>query len=132
VTEKYLEDGGTSLSVKNCCCRVRECLEKAQSDRLDEKLERVPQTGSFTGENCMLLKSWSPSGSSVLQAERRCTVTILKSGSDMGQGNDTLQPSLCRSFPIGVCVVTLRSGYLYTPDEKSATGSRLTFNMGRA
>jgi carbon-monoxide dehydrogenase large subunit len=61
------------------------------------------------------------------------TVTVLKSGTDMGQGNDTVtRIFLAEALQIDIDKINVAQvDTLYTPYEKSATGSRLTFHMGR-
>ncbi|MHB1394085.1 MAG: xanthine dehydrogenase family protein molybdopterin-binding subunit [Clostridia bacterium] len=133
------QDGGTSpLGEKLISVGVKECIEEAA--RLigwDEELERVTADGKLHGRGlaCTCKVPGTPSGSSVMcKLNEDGTVTILKSGTDMGQGNDTITLQFfAEAFGISMDKVNVAQvDTLYTPYEKSATGSRLTFHMGRA
>lgn len=133
------ENGGTSpLGEKLFSVGVKECLEKASEIiGWNEKLERVTPDGKLHGRGlaCSCKVPGTPSGSSVVcKLNEDGTITILKSGTDMGQGNDTVTAQFfAEAFQIDISKVDVAQvDTLYTPYEKSATGSRLTFHMGRA
>ena len=102
----------------------------------DKPIEKVTKDGKLRGRGlCVTGKiTGTPSGSSVVvMLNEDGTVTILKSGTDMGQGNDVVaRILLAEALQLDINKIEVTPvDTLYTPYEKSATGSRLTFHMGR-
>lgn len=133
------QDGGTApLGEKLLGVGVKECIEEAA--RLIEwgkDFERITPDGKLRGRGlaCACKVPGTPSGSSVLcKLNEDGTVTILKGGTEMGQGNDVISKQIfAEAFGINIEKVNIAQvDTLYTPYEKSATGSRLTFHVGRS
>lgn len=116
---------------------VEECLDGAASKLdWDKPIERVTPDGKLRGRGlCITGKiTGTPSGSSVIvKLNEDGTATLLKSGTDMGQGNDVVSRIfLAEALQLDINKIDAAPvDTLYTPYEKSATGSRLTFHMGR-
>jgi len=133
------EDGGVSpLGEKILSCGVKECVEQAAKlIGWDQEIERVTPDGKLRGRGiaCMCKMPGTPSGSSVMcKLNEDGTVTILKGGTDMGQGQDMIARQIfAEAFGIDIEKVSnAQVDTLYAPYEKSATGSRLTFHVGRS
>lgn len=114
-----------------------QCLEAAmKSLNYGQEFERVTPDGRLRGQGfaCSCKITGTPSGSgAIAKMNEDGTVTILKSGTDMGQGNDIITLQFFAE-ELGIDIEKLNVApvdTLYTPYEKSATGSRLTFHMGR-
>lgn len=84
---------------------------------------------------CLTCKiTGTPSGSAAIaKLNEDGSVDLLKSGTDMGQGNNSVACIFfAEAMQIDIKKVNVAQvDTLYTPYEKSATGSRLTFHMGR-
>jgi CO/xanthine dehydrogenase Mo-binding subunit len=133
------QDGGTApLGERLIGVGAKECIEEAaRLIEWDKEFERVTPDGKLRGRGiaCTCKFPGTPSGSSVTcKLNEDGTVTVLKSGTEMGQGNDTITLQFfAEAFGIDINKVNVAQvDTLYTPYEKSATGSRLTFHMGRA
>ncbi len=133
------EDGGTSpMGEKLLSVGVKKCVEEAaRLIEWDKEIEKVTADGKLRGRGiaCTCKVPGTPSGSSVVcKLNEDGTVTILKGGTDMGQGNDIISLQIfAEAFGIDIDKVNVAQvDTLYAPYEKSATGSRLTFHVGRS
>jgi len=132
------QDGDVSPSGEQLfSVSTRPCLEAvAKNIGWGKDFERVTKDGKLRGRglSCTCKITGTPSGSAVIcKMNEDGTVTILKSGTDMGQGNDLITMQFFAE-ELGIDIGKLNVApvdTLYTPYEKSATGSRLTFHMGR-
>jgi carbon-monoxide dehydrogenase large subunit len=131
------QDGQTSpMGEKILACGMKECIEEA-SRLIDwgKDFERVTPDGKLRGRGLAAACKFpgTPSGSSIIcKLNEDGTVTVLKGGTDLGQGNDTITVQIfAEAFGIEMNKVNVAPvDTLYTPYEKSTTGSRLTFHMG--
>jgi len=133
------EDDDTSpLGEKLISVGIKECIEKASKVLgWDEEFERITPDGKLRGRGigCVCKVPGTPSGSSVVcKLNEDGTVTIIKGGTEMGQGNDIIALQIfAEAFGIDINKVSnSQVDTLYAPYEKSATGSRLTFHVGRS
>lgn len=133
------QDGDTSpLGEKLISVGVKECVEEAaRLMEWDKEFERVTADGKLRGRGiaCTCKVPGTPSGSSIMcKLNEDGTVTIIKGGTEMGQGNDIISlQCFAEAFGIDIDKVNVAPvDTLYAPYEKSATGSRLTFHVGRA
>lgn len=132
------EDGYTThTGEKLFSVGIRECLQKA-AEGLDweEPYEKTAPDGRLRGRGmCLTCKiTGTPSGSAAIaKLNEDGTVDLLKSGTDMGQGNNSVACIFfAEAMQIDIKKINVAPvDTLYTPYEKSATGSRLTFHMGR-
>ncbi|MCL2463341.1 MAG: molybdopterin-dependent oxidoreductase [Defluviitaleaceae bacterium] len=87
------------------------------------------------GVACFSKITGTPSNSSViLKFNSDATVTVMTGGKEMGQGVETIIPQIVAES-LGVRVEDVEVApvdTLYSPFEKTTTGSRLTFHVGRA
>jgi carbon-monoxide dehydrogenase large subunit len=116
---------------------VEKCIRiGAERIGLSEKFEKVTPDGKLRGRGlCVTGKiTGTPSGSSILiKLNEDGSVDVLKGGTDMGQGNNSIISIFAAEalqMDIGKINVA-QTDTLYSPYEKSTTGSRLTFHMGR-
>lgn len=120
-------------------CGVKECLEEA-ARILDWKKGFKPGMGAdgkLHGRGIAVTAkvTGTPSGSSVItKFNDDGTVTILQSGMEIGQGSNTTLPIIVAEsmgLPLENVIVA-PVDTMYTPYEKTTTGSRLTFHTGNS
>ena len=136
--KNLIHDGDTYFTgEKLFSVPAEECLRGA-AEKLgwNEPIEKVTPDGRLRGRGlCITGKiTGTPSGSAVIvKLNEDGTATILKSGTDLGQGNDiTSRIFLAEALQMDINKIDVAPvDTLYTPYEKSTTGSRLTFHMGR-
>ena len=137
--EKNLWEDGyvTATGEKLFSVGIKKCLDAAKKGLdWDEPIEKVAPDGRLRGRGiCLTSKiTGTPSGSAVIaKLNEDGTVDLLKSGTDMGQGNNSVACIfLAEELQMDITKINVAQvDTLYTPYEKSATGSRLTFHMGR-
>ena len=116
---------------------LSQCMDAVLKDiKWDEPYEKVTPDGKLRGRGISLFGkiTGTPSGSAaVAKLNEDGTVDLLKSGTDMGQGNNSVAAIfLAEELQMDISKINVAQvDTLYTPYEKSATGSRLTFHMGR-
>jgi len=132
------EDGYTThTGEKLFSVGIKECMEAAANGLdWDQPIEKVAADGRLRGRGmCLTCKiTGTPSGSAAIaKLNEDGSVDLLKSGTDMGQGNNSVACIFfAEAMQIDINKVNVAQvDTLYTPYEKSATGSRLTFHMGR-
>jgi len=132
------EDGyETATGEKLFSVGIKECLEAAAKGLdWDKPIEKVTPDGKLRGRGIALTCkiTGTPSGSAAIaKLNEDGSVDLLKSGTDMGQGNNSVASIFfAEEMQIDIKKVNVAPvDTLYTPYEKSATGSRLTFHMGR-
>ena len=121
-------------------CGVKECVEEV--GRLMEWKKgiapRLTADGKLRGRGIAATAkvTGTPSGSSInTKFNDDGTVTILTSGIDMGQGSNTTLAMIvaeAMGLPLENVLVAPVIDTLYTPYEKTTTGSRLTFHTGNS
>jgi len=132
------EDGYTThTGEKLFSVGIKECLEAAAKGLdWDQPIEKENWDGRYRGRGlCLTCKiTGTPSGSAAIaKLNEDGSVDILKGGTDMGQGNNSVACIFfAEAMQIDIKKVNVAPvDTLYVPYEKSATGSRLTFHMGR-
>ena len=137
--KNLLDDGDVSA----CGERVisvgtKDCLKAvAASIGWDKKTKPIIRGGKLRGKGvaCFSKITGTPSNSSVIiKLNTDSTITILIGGKEMGQGVETILPQIVAES-LGVPVETVNIApvdTLYSPFEKTTTGSRLTFHVGNA
>lgn len=119
-----------SVGLKEC---IREAARMIDWDK-DFKPGLTPE-GKLRGRGiaCTNKLTGTPSASSViLKMNEDGSVTILQSGLEIGQGVNTVIPIIVAEA-LGISVDKVANvpvDTLYTPYEKTTTGSRLTFHVG--
>ena len=121
-----------SVGLKEC---IQEAARMIEWDK-NFKGELTPD-GKLRGKGiaCTNKLTGTPSTSSVaIKMNEDGSVTILKSGMEIGQGVDTVVPVMVAEA-LGISlekVSVVPVDTMYTPYEKTTTGSRLTFHVGIA
>jgi len=135
-----LEDGDESASgeIMNSVA-VKKCLQEAAQlmDWAKNPISEVTPDGKLRGRGiaCFCKLTGTPSSSSVItRLNGDGTVTVLQSGTEMGQGATTVIPQMvAEAFGIPVDkIMIVPVDTMYTPYEKTTTSSRLTFHVGNA
>ncbi|HWQ80568.1 MAG TPA: xanthine dehydrogenase family protein molybdopterin-binding subunit [Anaerovoracaceae bacterium] len=134
------EDGDLSdTGEKLFSVGLKECLrEAARLIGWDKNFKgELTPDGKLRGKGiaCTNKLTGTPSTSSVMiKMNEDGSVTILKSGMEIGQGVDTAIPVMVAEA-LGISidkVMVVPVDTMYTPFEKTTTGSRLTFHVGNA
>jgi len=121
-----------SVGLKDC---IREAARLIEWDKGYKGLLTPEGKLRAKGIACTNKLTGTPSTSSVIiKMNEDGSVTILQSGLELGQGVNTVVPIMVAEA-LGISidkVMAVPVDTLYTPYEKTTTGSRLTFHVGNA